>query len=167
MTCVDGATRPRSMTLVRLGVVAGIVSAGLIATGCGQAAAPTPPVIREAFTPLTCPKHAISTVAMEGCTEKAILASDQRINSLVRTIFYSLERSSRAAFVEGEQSWLRYRHSSCVTAASLYAGGSIQPVFFGECLASLNATHLRDLGQLRCEVLPQDRWPASCTTSRR
>lgn len=151
------------MTLVRLGVIAAIILAGLTAAGCGQAAAPTPPVIRETFTQLACPKHALSTIAVEGCTEKSILASDERINDLVRTIFYSLGRSSRATFVQGERSWLRYRRSSCTTAASLYTGGSIQPVFFGECLASVNATHLKDLGRLRCEVLPQDRWPTSCT----
>lgn len=151
------------MTLVRLGVIVGIVLAGLIVAGCGRAAVPTPPVIHETFTQLACPKHANSTVAMEGCAEKSILASDERINGLVRTIFYSLGRSSRATFVHGEQSWLHYRQSSCTTAASLYTGGSIQPVFFGECLASLNASHLKDLGRLRCDVLPQDRWPASCT----
>lgn len=151
------------MTLVRLGVIAGIVLASLTAVGGALAAAPTPPVIRETFTQLPCPKHAVTTIAMEGCTEKSILTSDERINALVRTIFYSLGRSSRATFVQGERSWLRYRQDSCTTAASLYTGGSIQPIFFGGCLASLNASHLKDLAGLRCDVLPQDRWPASCT----
>jgi uncharacterized protein YecT (DUF1311 family) len=157
----------RSMTLMRLGTAAAVVLATLAAAACGQAAAPSPPVIHEPFTPLPCPKHAVTTVGMEGCVEESILRSDKRINALVRTIFSSLPVSNRAIFAQSERSWLRYRQGSCDTAASGYAGGSIQPVFFGECLASRNATHLKDLAQLRCDVLPQDKWPPSCTAKGR
>jgi uncharacterized protein YecT (DUF1311 family) len=155
------------MAAMRVLVVAGIVFSSLLAAAGGQAAAPAPPVIHEIFTPLSCPKHAVNTAGMEGCVERSILASDQRLNALVRTIFYSLPRESRSTFVRSEKAWLRYRHDSCVTAARLYAGGSIQPVFFGGCLASRNATHLKDLAQLRCDVLPQDKWPISCKSPRR
>lgn len=147
---------------MRIGALVILVLLGAATAPVGQAAAPTPPVIREGFTRLPCPKNAGTTLAMEGCAERSILQGDKHINTLVRTIFYSLRPSGRALFAKSERTWLRYRHDSCVTAASLYAGGSIQPVVFAMCIASRNATHLKDLVQLRCDVLPQDRWPASC-----
>lgn len=152
---------------MRFAVTAGVVLAVLVSGGAGRATTPKPPVVREVFTPLACPKHPISTIAIEGCTEKSILATDRRINVLVRRIFFSLAPSARGTFVRSERSWLSYRHGSCVTAASLYAGGSIQAVFFGSCVASRNATHLKDLASLQCDVLPQDKWPESCKAAQR
>jgi uncharacterized protein YecT (DUF1311 family) len=151
---------------MRLSLMGMATLAGLAWAGVGQAAAPKPPVVREAFTPLSCPKHPVTTLAMEGCVEKSILVGDRRVNALVRTIFFSLAPSVRGTFVRGEQSWLRYRHQSCVAAASSFAGGSIEPVVFGACLASRNGTHVHDLRRLRCDALPQDRWPASCKAAR-
>jgi uncharacterized protein YecT (DUF1311 family) len=152
---------------MRLGLIGLAMLTGLAWACVGQAAAPKPPEVRESFTSLLCPRHPVTTLAMEGCVEKSLLAGDRRVNALVRTIFFSLAPSVRGTFVRGEQSWLRYRHQSCVAAASSYAGGSIQPVVFGACLASRNATHLRDLRLLRCDALPQDRWPASCKAATR
>jgi uncharacterized protein YecT (DUF1311 family) len=109
-----------------------------------------PPVIREAFTPLRCPAHPQTTLALEGCAEKAILTTDRAINSQVKTIFGLLHTpAARLSFVQGEQSWLRYRRTSCAAQVSNYAGGSIQPVVYADCIASRNKTHLADLAAIR------------------
>ena len=113
-------------------------------------APPAPPVIHEAFTPLPCPMHPQTTVALEGCNEQAILSTDRKINAQVKVVFSLLKtRGAREAFVTGERSWLRYRRSSCTAQASLYAGGSGQPVVYGTCILSRNRTHLADLAELR------------------
>jgi uncharacterized protein YecT (DUF1311 family) len=109
-------------------------------------AASGPPVIHEPWTPLPCPMHPQSTVEVEGCLEKAVTASDRRINARVATIFRLLRTASdRAAFVEGEQSWLHYRRRSCAATASAYRSGSAEPVAFLSCEKSRNARHLADL----------------------
>ena len=83
---------------------------------------------------------------IEGCLEHSVIASDQRINARVDTIFRLIHTSAdRTAFVQGEQSWLRYRRRSCSATASKYRGGSGEPIAFLTCEKSRNARHLADL----------------------
>lgn len=117
--------------------------------------APTPgsPVIHEPFTPLDCPAHPSTTLALEGCAERALLASDRAIDARAAKVYRLLATpQARTAFVAGERSWLAYRRSSCAAAASRYAGGTIQPVAFAQCEQARNVTHLRDLAVLLREV---------------
>lgn len=105
-----------------------------------------PPVIRESFTVLPCPPHPVSTLDLEGCSEKALLRSDRAIDARVKKIFDLLRTNdARSAFVHGEQSWLAYRRSSCAAESSKYAGGSLEPVAFAQCEQTRNETHLREL----------------------
>jgi uncharacterized protein YecT (DUF1311 family) len=108
-----------------------------------------PPVIRESFTPLPCPAHPVTTAAMEGCAEKMILESDRAIDGEAKAIFNLLVPSARRRFVRSEESWLRYRRASCLTEASKYQGGTLQPVAFASCVVSRNRTHLKDLTELK------------------
>ena len=111
-------------------------------------AALTPPVIREPWTPLPCPAHPKSTIEIEGCLEKAIVRSDGRIDKHVRRIFALLRhRSDRVAFIQGERAWLRYRRRSCSAEASIYRGGSAEPVAFLSCEKRRNARHIADLDE--------------------
>jgi len=103
-----------------------------------------PPVIRETFTPLPCPAKQVSTLDMEGCAEKAILALDRRINDANAAIFKLLRPVDRSTFVAGERAWLRYRRASCLTAASKYAGGTLAGLVDANCVAARNRTHLRE-----------------------
>jgi uncharacterized protein YecT (DUF1311 family) len=109
-------------------------------------AAGGPPVIREPWTPLPCRSQAQTTVEIEGCLERAVGRSDRLIDTKAAVIFGLLRRrSDRAAFVEGEQAWLRYRHRSCTATASVYRGGSAEPVAFLRCEQQRNRRHLADL----------------------
>ena len=84
-------------------------------------AAPTlrPPVIRELFTPLACPKNPQSNIAIEGCAERQILATDRRINRQVAGIFRLLPNyTRRVKFVRGERDYLSYRRSQCMKEAA-------------------------------------------------
>ena len=68
----------------------------------------------------------------------------------MKTIFGLLHTPpARLSFVQGEQSWFRYRHTSCSAQVSNYAGGSIQPVVYADCIAARNKTHLADLAAIR------------------
>jgi uncharacterized protein YecT (DUF1311 family) len=105
-----------------------------------------PPIIREPWTPVPCPAHPTATTEIEGCLEQAVTRSDRQINARAATIFRLIARASdRAAFVEGEQLWLRYRRRSCSAAASVYRGGSAEPVAYLTCERSRNGRHLSDL----------------------
>jgi uncharacterized protein YecT (DUF1311 family) len=114
-----------------------------------------PPVISEVFTPLPCPKNPQTTLALEGCAERAILSTDRKINAQTKVIFLLLKsRRTRVTFGQGEQAWLEYRGSTCTAEASFYSGGTAQPVAHANCVVSRNRTHLDDLATLR-RVLSQ------------
>ncbi len=120
-----------------------------LAAAASAPAAPSPPVIHEPFTLLPCPMHPETTVALEGCSEHAIVATDRQINVRVKKIFGLLKApGARTTFVASERSWLRYRNGSCAAEASFYAGGTAQPVAYAECLLQRNRSHLVDLAAL-------------------
>jgi uncharacterized protein YecT (DUF1311 family) len=129
-------------------LLAAVLAAGAVALPARAAGTPAPPVIHESFTVLPCPAHPVSTLAIEGCTEKSILAGDRAIDTRARAIFSLLAPSARSEFVDGESSWLRYRAASCASGASRDAGGTLQPVAYGTCVVSRNRTHLEDLSDL-------------------
>jgi uncharacterized protein YecT (DUF1311 family) len=133
---------------VRL-VLTTVLIGGAIALPAQAGPVPKPPVIREPFTPLPCPAHPKTTLALEGCFEKSILETDRAIDAQAKTIFGLLRPAARSQFVQSEGLWLRYRRSSCATAASRYEGGSVQPVAFASCEVSRNQSHLKELAELR------------------
>jgi uncharacterized protein YecT (DUF1311 family) len=123
---------------------------GLVALLAGAAVAPQPPVIHEVFTQLPCPAHPVSTLAMEGCYEKAIVNTDRKINTQAKAIFKLLPSdSARFTFVRGERSWLQYRQASCSAQASRYSGGSFAPVAAAACILDRSKAHLRELVAMR------------------
>ena len=127
-----------------------LLAAGIVALPAGASSMLGPPVIHEVFTPLPCPAHPLTTLALEGCAEKSILNTDRAINAQAKLIFGLLRsHAARLSFVEGEQSWLIYRGASCTAQVSNYAGGSIQPVVYAGCIAARNKTHLADLAATR------------------
>jgi len=112
-------------------------------------AAEGPPVIHEPFTKLGCPAHPVSTVELEGCAEKALLASNRQVDAAASRIF-RLVRSdaARKSFARGEQLWLQYRRVSCSAESSKYVGGTGGPLLYLDCEIRRNKTHLTDLLQM-------------------
>jgi uncharacterized protein YecT (DUF1311 family) len=127
--------------------LAALITAALAAAASASASvALAPPVIREPWTLLACPAHPVSTIAIEGCLERAVSRSDRIIDQKAATVFRLIKRENdRAAFVSGEQSWLSYRRHSCTGVASVYRGGTAEPIAFLSCEKRLNARHIVDL----------------------
>lgn len=126
--------------------LAALIFAALAAASASASAAPAPPVIHEPWTPLACPAHPSSTIAIEGCLEQAVSRSDRVIDEKAATVFRLIKREhDQATFVLGEQSWLSYRRRSCTAVASVYRGGTAEPIAFLSCEKRLNARHIADL----------------------
>ena len=113
-----------------------------------RAAAPTPPVMHESFTPLGCsgtPSDR-TTLEQEGCAEQSILASDKRINALNRQIFAHLgTNAAKRDFVAGHNAWVTYRHRYCLSESDVFQGGTEAGVLDADCTADLNTVHVADL----------------------
>ena len=127
--------------------VAALFTAALAAAASASAlVALAAPVIHEPWTPLACPAHPSSTIAIEGCLERAVSRSDRVIDGKAATVFRLIKRErDRATFVSGEQSWLSYRRRSCTAVASVDSGGTAGPIAFLNCEKRLNARHIVDL----------------------
>lgn len=107
----------------------------------------TTPVLRENFTLLACSQS--NTLGLEGCAEHHVVALDKRINGLRHQVFSMLRVvSARRTFVNGELSWTSYRTSFCMSAASVYQGGTLAPVAFATCLIQSDQRHLSALREL-------------------
>ena len=136
-----------------------VVAVAFVASGCDSAAkqnaktptAPTLPRIHEVFTPLPCPHKTAqrgTTMGLEGCAEQKILKTDARIRARERRAFSLIGDTGRRAFARAEHGWLRNRSEFCHADASGYAGGSLQPVVFAECVVDVNRAHLEELASL-------------------
>ena len=118
----------------------------------GGASKPSAPVIHEKFTPLGCPGKPMTTLQIEGCAEHKVLAIDKTIDGLAAKVFARLKGSSRATFVAASGDWLQYRNAACAAEASIYNGGSVQPVAYANCLVSLDGSHVSDLKHILLTV---------------
>jgi uncharacterized protein YecT (DUF1311 family) len=120
----------------------------------GAASSPSAPVIHEQFTLLPCPQKPTTTVQIEGCAEHKIIAADKTIDTLNTKIFAKLGKAGRAAFIQTNTDWVKYRDEACTTEASIYSGGSIQPVAYANCLLSIDGSHVTELKGMQLALSP-------------
>lgn len=135
-------------------VVALAVAAGLTSVFVQGVAAHThiaargAPVIQERFTTLPCAGTPArrTMLELEGCAEHQVLASDAQIDSLNNRIYARLGTArARHDFVSGHNAWMSYRHAYCLSVADANAGGTLAPLDYITCVASLDASHVRRL----------------------
>lgn len=118
------------------------------------AAAASAPVIHEHFTVLACPHRPSTTLQIEGCAEHRVVSLDRRIDGLNAKVFAKLGRTGRAAFLAASAAWVRYRDASCSAQASIYHGGSVEPVAYANCLVSLDGSHVNELKTMLTALSP-------------
>lgn len=124
------------------------------ASSAGAAAAQTAPVIHEKFTLLACPSKPSTTLQLEGCAEHKVVATDTTIDTLNAKIFAKLGKPGRTTFVKTNTNWVLYRDAACATEASIYAGGSIEPVAYANCLVAIDRSHVTELKGMLLALSP-------------
>lgn len=122
-----------------------LLAAAAIVAGPASAAV-SPPVIHEQFTLLPCPTHAQTTLALEGCSEHAIVRTDKQIDAAVKQLFGLLpDDSARADLVAAQRAWLAYRRADCTSLSDQYEHGTLAGVVAADCTANRSQRRLRDL----------------------
>ena len=135
-----------------LGAVALALATALPSTA--GAATQGAPVIHEKFTVLACPSKPRTTVQLEGCAEHKVIAADRALNSLNAKVFAKLSRSGRTTFTTANAAWVSYRDAACTAQASIYSGGSLQPVIYASCLAAIDGSHATELRRILTSLSP-------------
>jgi uncharacterized protein YecT (DUF1311 family) len=111
-----------------------------------------------------CPMHPSTTLAIETCSTRSVLALDRRIDKLMRTIWSRLgDRTGRADFAAAERAWQEYVKKECTSVSGAYAdassphayvGGTSAAVNYPLCELRLGESHLRELGQTAMDLAP-------------
>ncbi len=150
------ATRMRLRRLLPSAAGAAALALCLGAQAAPSAAAATaaPPTIQETFTPLACPHHPRTTLQLEGCAERRVTATDRTIDGLNARVFAKLRAAGRARLVQTNTAWLKYRDAACAVEASIYSGGSLQPVAYANCLVSIDSSHVAELKRMLLALSP-------------
>ncbi len=134
----------------------GAASLALCAWPASQSAAASlsAPVIHEKFTLLACPSKPRTTIQIEGCAEHRVVAIDRTIDGLNVKVFAKLSKSGRGEFIATNADWLTYRDAACTTEASIYSGGSVQPIAYANCLISIDGSHVAELKRMLVALSP-------------
>jgi len=113
------------------------------------------PVVHEKFTLLPCPSKPSTTVQIEGCAEHKVIALDKQIDGLNAKIFAKLNKAGRAELIATNSDWVTYRNEACTTEASVYSGGTLQPIAYANCLVSIDTSHVTELKQMVVSLSPE------------
>ena len=92
-----------------------------------------------------CAPEAQGSPQLMACAERKFREATAELKR-VRDEFYSgLEPRPRVKFHAAERLWLRYRKSNCAAEASIYEGGTIQPLIQLRCMARVTRERAAEL----------------------
>lgn len=83
-----------------------------------------------------------------------MLAADRAVNALNAKVMRKLRPAHRATFVASNTAWVQYRNAVCTAQASIYSGGSLQPVAYANCLVSIDRSHAGELRSVLVALSP-------------
>lgn len=90
-----------------------------------------------------CMQIATSTLAMSDCTTTGLQAHDARLNRNYTALRASLPPERKAALLQAQRDWLKFRDSQCAFVRS--AGGTQAAVSAGDCRRRVTAARATEL----------------------
>ena len=79
------------------------------------------------------------------CAERELKAASDQLKRARAELYEDLEPRSRVKFRAAERLWLGYRKSNCDAEASVYEGGTIQPLVQLRCVARVTRERAAEL----------------------
>jgi len=95
--------------------------------------------------------HSPDQRAWNICTANEAEMSDQRLKRLLAEISSSAGPARRVQLETVQAEWKTFRDSDCKWQADAFAGGSIQPTVYSQCLTALTEARIADLKLQLCE----------------
>lgn len=96
-----------------------------------------------------CAPEAQRSSQLMACAERKFKEATAELSRARAALYEDLEPRSRVKFRAAERLWLRYRKSNCDTEASIYEGGTIQPLIQLQCMARVT---LERAGELKAQT---------------
>jgi uncharacterized protein YecT (DUF1311 family) len=110
------------------------------------AARPTPPRQVGIVNGVNCDDPQ-TQADMNLCANEAYQLADADLSRVYQQLLQSLPASDREALNEAETAWLIYRDLNCEFEASLFEGGSIQPLMYYSCMERMTDERIALLQQ--------------------
>ena len=92
--------------------------------------------------------NAQTQMEMNQCAAAALEREDQHLNRVYNQYRTSLQESERQALKQAQLAWIKFRDLDCELAASVYDGGSMQPMVHADCLAARTRERIGHLKQM-------------------
>ncbi|MEM6839806.1 MAG: lysozyme inhibitor LprI family protein [Cyanobacteria bacterium P01_C01_bin.120] len=102
--------------------------------------APIPPLPAECADPTT-------QMAMTMCAAAEYEQADIQLNNVYQAVKTSVSANQADQLIAAEQAWIDFRDINCDFVASQYAGGSIEPMIYNNCMTRLTSDRTAVLGQ--------------------
>jgi uncharacterized protein YecT (DUF1311 family) len=104
-----------------------------------------PSVARAQSREDPCDPEAPRSPQLMECAERKFKEATAELKRARATLYEDLEPRSRVKLSAAERLWLRYRKSNCDTEASIYEGGTIQPLIQLQCMARVTLERAAEL----------------------
>ncbi len=109
-------------------------------------------------------RYGHTQAALTRCANEEARAEIKRLDALLARLYSKLVPSRSAALRRVQADWVRVRDAHCEWDAGSYAGGSVMPMWYANCVGA--ATHAR-VDDLRFHLCDDDAGMAGeCSASR-
>lgn len=95
--------------------------------------------------PEDCTDPSLTQTQLNVCAKASYNAADQRLNQVYQQLQAQLSPADVELLTTAELAWLDYRDTNCKFAESIYAGGSIQPTIYFNCLERVTDARIAEL----------------------
>lgn len=92
-----------------------------------------------------CAPEAQRSPQLMECAERKFKEATAELKRARAELYEDLEPRSRVKLRAAERLWLSYRKSNCDTEASIYEGGTIQPLIQLQCMARVTLERAAEL----------------------
>ena len=92
--------------------------------------------------------NAMTQMEMNQCAAQAFERQDQQLNRVYNQYRAGLQPKDRQALKQVQLAWIKFRDLDCRQVASIYKGGSMQPMVHAHCLAERTRERITHLEQM-------------------
>ena len=92
--------------------------------------------------------NAQTQMEMNQCAAQAFERQNQQLNRVYNQYRAGLQPKDRQALKQVQLAWIKFRDLDCRQVASIYKGGSMQPMVHAHCLAERTRERITHLEQM-------------------
>jgi uncharacterized protein YecT (DUF1311 family) len=92
-----------------------------------------------------CDPEAQRSTQLMACAERKFREATAELKRVRAKLFEDFEPRSRVKFRAAERQWLGYRKANCDAEASIYEGGTIQPLIQLQCMTRVTLERAEEL----------------------